>query len=268
MLSIGNFSKVANISTKTLRYYDEIGLLKPSYVDSDTGYRFYDVSQLESVLLISRLKAYDFSLDEIAQVLENPKDSTLILPAIVQKKLRIESMLANYADVLKRINDDIANLERGKYIMSYLDDIAVKLIETKPMNILYIREKINVQETGNYFSKLQERVAEGKLTAVAPPMSIFHGEEFNPKSYDMEVAVPVKEVVKGTRDFPSFLCAHATLKGSYNGLTSVYSKIREWMEKEGYLMAAAGFEVYMTDPSQTPPDENITEVYFPVEKQC
>lgn len=266
LLSIGNFSKIANITTKTLRYYDEIGLLKPSHVDSDTGYRFYDVSQLESILLISKLKAYDFSLEEIAQVLNNPKDNAFILSAIKQKKLLIETIISNYTHVLKWMDDDILNLERGNYFMSYLDNIEVKLTETKPMNILYIREKINIKEYENYIRNLQKRVTEEKLTPVGPPMSIYHSEEFNPESYDVEIAVPVKEVIKGTRDFPSFLCAHATLKGDYSGLTSVYSKIREWIEAEGYIAAAAAFEIYTTDPAQTPPEENITEVYLPVKK--
>lgn len=97
-------------------------------------------------------------------------------------------------------------------------------------------------------------------------MSIYHSEEFNPESYDVEIAVPVKEVIKGTRDFPSFLCAHVTLKGDYSGLTSAYSKIREWIEAEGYIAAAPAFEIYRTDPAQTPPEENITEVYLPVKK--
>lgn len=266
MLSIGSFSKVANIPTKTLRYYDEIGLLKPGYVDSDTGYRFYDVAQLETVLLIGRLKSYDFSLDEIAQILKKPKDNATLLPAILQKKARIERMLSGYANVLEQINGDINNLERGNYFMSYLDDITVDLTQTESMNILSVREKINVKEYGKYMGGLFKRIQAEKLTIVAPPMSIFHDEEFNPEHYDMEIAVPVKEAADGMREFPAFLCAHATLKGNYNGLTSVYAKIREWMEAEGYVIAAPAFEAYVTDPSQVPPGENITEVYCPVKK--
>ncbi len=267
MLSIGSFSKAANITTKTLRYYDEIGLLRPVYVDSDTGYRYYDVAQLESVLLIGRLKAYDFSLDEIARVLQNPRDSAGLLTAIAHKRARIESMLANYADVLKQIDGDIANLERGKHIMSYLEQIAVELITTEPMNVASIREKINVKEYGKYISGLFGKIAEDKLTPIGAPMSVYHSAEYTPESYDVEIAVPVRETGSGTRVFPSRLCARATLKGAYTELPSVYAKIREWIEREGYVMAGAWFEIYTTDPAEVPPDENITEVYVPVEKQ-
>ena len=58
MLSIGAFSKISNVTTKTLRYYDEIGLIKPVYVNDENGYRYYSTSQLETVLLIGKLKWY------------------------------------------------------------------------------------------------------------------------------------------------------------------------------------------------------------------
>lgn len=69
MLTIGEFSKISRVSTKTLRYYDQIGLLKPGYVSRDSGYRYYEVAQLRDMLLITRLKQYQFSLPEIAAVL-------------------------------------------------------------------------------------------------------------------------------------------------------------------------------------------------------
>ena len=46
MFRIGDFSKLSKTSIKTLRYYDEIGLLRPEYVDSENGYRFYTTEQL------------------------------------------------------------------------------------------------------------------------------------------------------------------------------------------------------------------------------
>ena len=65
MLSIGEFSNICKVSTKTLRYYDEIGLLKPSEINPENGYRYYAIEQLEKMLFINRLKSYSFSLDEI-----------------------------------------------------------------------------------------------------------------------------------------------------------------------------------------------------------
>lgn len=70
MLSIGEFSSICRVSTKTLRYYDEIGLLTPSEINPQNGYRYYAIEQMETLLFINRLKTYSFSLDEISIVQE------------------------------------------------------------------------------------------------------------------------------------------------------------------------------------------------------
>lgn len=68
MLSIGEFSNICKVSTKTLRYYAEIGLLEPSEVNPENGYRYYAIEQLEKMLFINRLKSYSFSLDQIMRL--------------------------------------------------------------------------------------------------------------------------------------------------------------------------------------------------------
>ena len=62
---IGEFAQFCGLSVKTLRYYDEIGLLKPVKVDEFTGYRYYSEKQLDDVELIKMFKSCSFSLDEI-----------------------------------------------------------------------------------------------------------------------------------------------------------------------------------------------------------
>ncbi|AJQ29363.1 MerR family transcriptional regulator [Pelosinus fermentans] len=69
MLSIGEFSKICSVTTRTLLHYDDIDLINPSHINQDTGYRFYDVSQVRQMLLINRLKSYHFSLEEIAEII-------------------------------------------------------------------------------------------------------------------------------------------------------------------------------------------------------
>jgi DNA-binding transcriptional MerR regulator len=70
LLSIGEFSKVCGVSTKTLRHYDEIGLIKPDEVNPENGYRYYSIKQLKKMLFIDRLKFYYFSLEEIKAIVQ------------------------------------------------------------------------------------------------------------------------------------------------------------------------------------------------------
>ena len=55
MLSIGEFSKICGVSQKTLRYYDEIGLIKPHEINPKSNYRYYSIDQLEKMLFIIKL---------------------------------------------------------------------------------------------------------------------------------------------------------------------------------------------------------------------
>ena len=66
MIKIGSFSKLSLVPVKTLRYYDEIGLLKPVEVDRFTAYRYYSVDQLPRLNRILALKDLGFSLEHIA----------------------------------------------------------------------------------------------------------------------------------------------------------------------------------------------------------
>ena len=85
MLTIGEFSRLGRVSAKTLRYYDRIGLLNPGYVSPESGYRYYEVSQLRDMLLISKLKQYQFSLPEIAAVMV--KKDNGYLSAMIRAKM-------------------------------------------------------------------------------------------------------------------------------------------------------------------------------------
>src|SRR5437899_9646588 len=70
MLTIGEFSKLSSVPITALRYYDEMGLLKPSAVDPQTKYRCYSVDQLPRLNRILALKDLGFTLEQIAQVLD------------------------------------------------------------------------------------------------------------------------------------------------------------------------------------------------------
>lgn len=273
MLSIGEFSNICKVSTKTLRYYAEVGLLLPNEINPENGYRYYAVEQLETMLFINRLKTYNFSLDEIKAILESKdiQDENLCF-SLVQKKIEIAKQIQTFESTLKQMNNDILSLKNGKSIMSYLDDIDIKLVEVEKMYLISIRKRICEPNFANEykecFHKLLRMITDKKLTAVASPMVLFHDSEFTPLGLDTEFAIPVKERATGTRDFSPGLCIKTVLCGSYLNLASVYTKQREWADKEGYESSGALHEVYQVDPSMISNEsELITEVYYPVKKK-
>lgn len=274
MLSIGEFSKICKVSTKTLRYYAEIGLILPAEINPENGYRYYSIEQLETMLFINRLKSYNFSLEEIKTILEweEAQDEKLYF-ALARKKKEFEKKVQEFEKTLDQLNDDITNLKQGTPIMSYLENIDVQLVEVPIMYLLSIRKMVHeytfAEEYGHCFSKLFRKIADDKLTMSSPPMVLFHSGEFSSFGLDTEFAIPVKEYVTGTRNFHPRLCLKTVLCGSYSNLSSVYTKQREWAEKEGYESNNALYEVYVTDPSQVSKESDlITEIYYPVKKKA
>ncbi len=272
MLSIGEFSKICQVSTKTLRYYAEIGLILPNEINYENGYRYYSIEQLETMLFIKRLKSYNFSLEQIKVILqaEEFKDEKLYL-SLIEKRKEIDKQVHELNMILEELNNDILNLKQGKSIMSYMENFDVKLVEIPTMNILYIRKMVQQHEFpleyANCFGELLKHIEDNKLTMTSPPMVLFHSDEYSPFGLDTEFAIPIKERVKGTRDFNPGLCLKTVLKGSYSDLSSVYAKQHEYAEKEGYIAKDALFEVYVNDPTQVESENNlITEIYYPVKK--
>ena len=90
MLQIGEFSRICQVSVKTLHHYDRIGLLAPARVDVLTGYRYYEPEQIDVMNYIQRLKRYGFSLEEIQKLLTLSEDRE-ILTMLRQQKEKISS---------------------------------------------------------------------------------------------------------------------------------------------------------------------------------
>ena len=218
MLSIGEFSKICQVSTKTLRYYAEIGLILPNEINYENGYRYYSIEQLETMLFIKRLKSYNFSLEQIKVILqaEEFKDEKLYL-SLIEKRKEIDKQVQELNMTLEQLNNDILNLKQGKSIMSYMENFDVKLVEIPNMNILYIRKMVQQYEFpleyANCFGELLKHIEDNKLTMTSPPMVLFHSDEYSPFGLDTEFAIPIKECVKGTRDFNPGLCLKTVLNG-------------------------------------------------------
>ncbi len=93
-MKIGEFAKACKTRISVLRHYDELGLLRPCYVDRFTEYRYYDESQIAVFVQIQSLKAAGFSLSEIKQLLYSCSDEA-ILQMFDRKRFKLEQTLHN-----------------------------------------------------------------------------------------------------------------------------------------------------------------------------
>lgn len=104
IFSIGEIAKIFNISTQTLRLYDRIGLLKPSYINKASGYRYYSVDQFVSLECIKRCKTMGFSLEEIKDLIGNDSSIEYMLELTRKQKMTIRSKIEELELIEKQLN--------------------------------------------------------------------------------------------------------------------------------------------------------------------
>lgn len=125
MFKIGEFSKLTQVSIRMLRYYDEMGLLKPSQIDPWTGYRMYSVEQIPVLNKIVYLRDSGFNVAEIAVALTNEEEQQLI-EQLNAKYTQIENTILEEKEKLKKIELAKKELVHKKSEMHY--NISLKSI--------------------------------------------------------------------------------------------------------------------------------------------
>ena len=119
-MQIKEFAAYTGVSVRTLHYYDEIGLLKPAFVDRTTGYRYYDNASLLRMQEILFYRELDFSLKRIEEILSSPHyDKTAALQE--QKQLLILKK-----ERLERLISAIDGASRGENVMNAFDKTKIE----------------------------------------------------------------------------------------------------------------------------------------------
>src|SRR5512140_3548456 len=127
MFKIGDFSKLAHVSIKTLRYYDEIGLLRPGEIDRFTGYRYYTASQLSRLNRILLLKDLGLSLDQIGRLLESDLPPAQLRGMLKLRQVEIERSIEEEEARLARVAALLNQIEQESTLMSNYDVVIKKV---------------------------------------------------------------------------------------------------------------------------------------------
>lgn len=165
-MHIKEFAKLTGVSVRTLHYYDEIGLLKPAFVDEQNGYRFYDENSLERMQEILFYRELDFELKSILRILSSPDyDKRKALSE--QRKLLILKK-----ERLERIIDALDEAQKGKIAMAAFDnsdyEAARKQYETEAKQRFGETDayKEHAEKTANYTADKWQQVNGGLNTVL------------------------------------------------------------------------------------------------------
>lgn len=267
MLQIGEFSRVCQVSVKTLHHYDKIGLLAPAEVDRFTGYRYYRTEQIDTMNYIQRLKRYGFSLEEI-QYLITVSDHKELTAVLRRQKEKLKREQQEMAIILNELQTHISVFERTGDIMTYQKGYTIEVKHSPAMNVLATRAVMGVDEFGRYYGTLFERVPKEHVTPTGLNGAKYYDEEFDKDSSDIEVFIGIQEKDKADTVLEPCECAMTVHHGGYSTLSEAYGAVVSWIIENGYKMAGAPFELYIkTQFDSLSPEDWETEVYFPVRKK-
>lgn len=135
LFTIGQLSKLFNIKVPTLRYYDEVGLLKPAKINNKTHYRYYSTQQFERLNVITYLRALDLSIDAIKQFFD-ARDTNKLEAMLKEQKLQVRKQITALENIDRRIDARINQVEDA--VNSTLDKI--EIVDLPAISVVYLDE--------------------------------------------------------------------------------------------------------------------------------
>ncbi len=281
MFRIGEFSKLGQVSSRMLRHYDKLGLLKPSATDEWTGYRYYTIDQLPTLHRIIALKELGLSLEQIGRLLAN--DNGLPL-AQLQGMLRLRE-----ADLAQELHAKRSQLAQVKARLRQLEtdgqpspyEIVVKAIPAQP--VASIRKIVpSVQEMDYYcallYRSLYHELGALNINPLQPEITLYHNEAYEEQDLDVETAVAIApetldQIVPGGplqgRELPAAAPAASLIyQGSFADILPAVLALLTYVGASAHTIAGPMRELHLSGPAHVDGqvvDEVVVELQVPIQ---
>ncbi|MCL2697821.1 MAG: MerR family transcriptional regulator [Oscillospiraceae bacterium] len=266
MFRIGEFSKMSKTTVKTLRYYDEIGLLKPEETDKFTSYRLYTTEQLVKLHKIQQYRQIGLSINEIISILSGHD------PQPILQKRR--------AELMTELDDNKNRLSRIEFILNGEKTMNYSAtVKELPECIVYSK-RITIPNYNAYFEvipaigeEIAKKYPELKCATPEYCFVIYLDGEHKESNISIEFCEAVDKMYPDFNDFKfkelkSVTALSVMHKGAYTGIGEAYAYAHDWIEKNGYIAADNPRESYI-DGIWNKENESdwLTEVQIPIKKK-
>jgi DNA-binding transcriptional MerR regulator len=269
-LKIGYFSLLSQVPVKTLRYYDELGLLKPAEVDKFTGYRYYRFDQLAQLNRILALKDLGLSLEQIAQLLKENLSSEQLTAMLHLRHAQLQSELDDLHEQIKRVEARLKQHTEGS-MSNY--DVILKTV--KPMLVASKRIIVPTNDQvpeylGPVYGAICEHMAVHDAKQTGACLTVWYTPTSQLTNEDVEVAYPIESAIPSSaavqvRELPEVRVASAVHHGDFENFSDAHAAILRWAEANGYRAGSQYREIYLKhDPNDM--RNTTTEVQIVVEK--
>ena len=268
-LKIGEFSKMMQVTVKTLRHYEQKGLLVPDEVDEWTGYRYYNITQMQRLNTIRGLQRQGFTLEEIKELLEDGAQT----PSIEQLTQKIEETERHLQLLMERRNQLLKWMDSHKQIKT-MEKFSIQslpeIIVASHREVISGYSELGLLCVNKIGPEMQ------RLGCKCPPpgycFTIEHNQEFCAENIDIEYCEQVEEMgvdsdiiqFKHLDAVPKALCMKHV--GPYERFHESFIEAFAYMEEQGYKMAGALRTSYIDGAlNQEDPEKWLSIIQIPIE---
>jgi DNA-binding transcriptional MerR regulator len=264
MFRIGDFSRLSQVSVKALRFYDEMGLLKPTYVDRDTGYRYYSATLLPRLNRILAFKELGLSLGEIFQLLEGDLPVDRVRESLQNRRAELARSIERDREQLIEVEAWLAQIEQAGRVPDY--EVTIKRVA--PRLVASLRDSLSSYADADYlFDELHSHFKH--RGAPLERGAIWHTCAGQRRSIDCEAIVFLREPAKSNGraqvyKLPGATVAYVIHQGSDETCERAYLAARSWIKSHGYAIAGPNREVYWQGGVAQDDGSGVTEIQYPI----
>lgn len=267
-LKIGEFSKLMQVTIKTLRHYEQIGLLLPHETDKWTGYRYYTLEQMQRLNTIRSLKRIGFSLEEISDLFANdchtPSEEQL-LSKINSCEEQIRALFAQRKRLISMVNSQKNITKMEKFSIQRLP--AIKVASHRCIIDNY--EALGALCV-NVIGPEMQRLA-CKCSASGYCFTVEHNNEYNPTNIDIEYCEQVDEMGTDSdiikfKELPEIQTAVCMKHyGPYNTFYKSFTDVFKYIEENGYAIIGQPRTTYIDGIwNQEDPNKWLSLIQIPI----
>ena len=269
LFTIGEIAELFGVNIRTLRYYDEIGILHPEVTDPQSGYRYYSTRQFERLNSIRYLRALGMSLQKISLFFDNRDISTLrqlLTEQMEETNLQMERLYK----IKQKLQCRLDSLEDA--VDSSIGLISLRTFSKRP--IAFLRKEIPLGDDLEYPIRELERsnTLESSIFLGKVGVSISR-ENLIQKRFEhfsgIFMLLEEGDHYQGTVHFlPEGDYVTVRLRGTHQEAAAYYQKLFTYMEENGYCCDGDSVEITLIDSGFTNDTEQyVTELQIPVAKQ-
>lgn len=275
MYSIGEFSRRTELSIQTLRLYDREGLLKPALVDAETGYRYYQPTQIPVAAQIQYLRNCELPLKTIAAVLRLQARGAgeEILAILEEHRPILENRMENMQRMLRWIRS--LRLEQSRSAgREPATDGVIEVVETPARMIVATKKFGDYGDVFPLIEELTDFALSNGLRLDGPPMLLW-GEALaavhanTGAAAEVEVAIPISGRFASTPDLfrrrlPACSVARLLFRGDRTESGLHYERLFSWVRENECEIIGAFREIYHNLPGIVAPADYLTELQAPI----